>query len=207
MTTTRYYLGDSEVKAKETARQKNTSMTIVNLESLNQEAFEVIKPRTDPPLLKGPYTLRQGMWAWKYAPANVADAAGVAAAPMQPVQGNAGAFAAAGQVVLQMGGKAVQIGAGMVAAVAGAGAGAGAGADDKGKGAPDAKDAGEVEAERLLKGMRSLEARTLELEGARQAALKNKDKGAAQRIAAEMDAATAQREKIVERLEKLGFAT
>ena len=74
------------------------------------EATEVIKPRTDPPLLKGPYTLRQGMWAWKYAPRSMADAAGITAAPMQPVQENAGALKAAGQTAMEMGGKAMQIG-------------------------------------------------------------------------------------------------
>jgi hypothetical protein len=183
-------------------------MTIVNLESLNREAFEVIKPRSDPPLLKGPYTLRQGMWAWKYAPANVADAAGIDATPLQPVQGNEGALKAAGQTVIKMGNKAMQIGTNLVGALAGTGTGAGAGtgADDKTKGAADDKAKNAEMREQAIK-LGELEAQMVDLERQRAKSAADGKKAYAEHVGRQMDALEDRMDTIRTRLAELEFGT
>ena len=47
----------------------------VNIEELyNRQMHEVVAPRTAPALLKGPYSLEQGMYSWRFAPAELPSA-------------------------------------------------------------------------------------------------------------------------------------
>ena len=95
----------------------------VNIEELyNRQMHEVVAPRTAPALLKGPYTLEQGMYAWKFAPAELPTAPPIAAAGAAGAGAGAGVIATSTKTLLNVGGKVFSTGVSAVTIAASAGA-------------------------------------------------------------------------------------